>query len=157
VLCGIICATGNSAPETWLEHLLGGGNTLSADARTAREKLEALYTCSLSHLNDTQLGLVLLLPDDSVPLPLRSRALGEWCQGYLYGLAMGGVREDAGMPGHVPEIMHDLYEISHVRSEYAADENAEEAAYFEISEYVRMCVLLCHEELQPRQAPARLQ
>ena len=157
VLCGIICATGNSSPGAWLEHLLGEGNTLSVPAQTARDMLAALYSLTLSRLNDADLGLELLLPDDAVPLPVRNQALGEWCQGYLYGLAMGGVRENAGVSGHVAEIMQDLYEISHVRSEYDADAETEEAAYFEISEYVRMCVLLCHEELQPLQAPARLQ
>ncbi len=33
LLCGIICGGGTASPETWLDHLLGKGNTLSAAAR----------------------------------------------------------------------------------------------------------------------------
>ena len=53
--------------------------------------------------------------------------------------------------------MHDFFEISNTRYDYESSEETEEAAYQEIVEYVRMSTLLCHEELQPVQAPPRLQ
>jgi yecA family protein len=156
LMCGVICAAGRAEEALWLEHVLGEGNTLSAAAQTARDSLAALYSRSLLQLNDIELGLELLLPDDATLLYARSQALGEWCQGFLYGLALGGVRDDPAPTGHVAEIMHDIFEISQARSDHAASE-AEEEAYMEVAEYVRMCVLLCHEELQPLQAPDRLQ
>jgi uncharacterized protein YgfB (UPF0149 family) len=157
VICGIICAAGTSDPALWLDHLLGAGNTASAMAQSARLLLTELYSESLLHFNDGDLGLVLLLPGDDAPLSLRSQALGEWCQGFLYGLALGGVREDGVKKGDVGEIMHDLYEISNTRFEHELTDEDEESAYAEIVEYVRMSVLLCHEELRPLQAPQRLQ
>jgi hypothetical protein len=155
LLCGIICAAGKSDEAQWLEQVLGEENTLSAAAQAARGLLVSLYSRSLLQLNDTDLGLELLLPDDADSLFERSTALGEWCQGFLYGLAMGGVRDEPEPTGHVAEIMHDLFEISQARPEQVASEE-EESAYMEIAEYVRMCALLCHEELQPVQTPERL-
>ncbi len=157
LICGIICAAGTSEPALWLDHLLGAGNTISAMAQSGQLLLTELYSESLLHLNDGDLGLVLLLPEDDTPLPLRSKALGEWCQGFLYGLALGGVREDGVRKGNVGEIMYDFFEISNTRFEHELTDEDEEAAYAEIVEYVRMSVLLCHEELRPLQAPQRLQ
>jgi yecA family protein len=156
LLCGIICAAGKSDEAQWLEQVLGEENTLSAAARAVRDLLGSLYSRSLLQLNDADLGLELLLPDDSAALFERSMALAEWCQGFLYGLAMGGVRDDPESTGHISEIMHDMFDISQARPEQVSSEE-EESAYMEIAEYVRMCVLLCHEELQPVQKPERLQ
>ena len=157
VICGIICAAGTPDPALWLDHLFGAGNAGSKMAQSAQLLLTELYSESLLHFNDGDLGLVLLLPEDDNPLSLRSQALGEWCQGFLYGLALGGVREDGVAKGNVGEIMHDFYEISNTRFEHEVTDEVEEAAYAEIVEYVRMSVLLCHEELRPLQAPQRLQ
>jgi yecA family protein len=157
LVCGMVCAAGSAAKRGWLEHLLGEGNTLSAAARAAADMLATLYAATLLKLDDGDLDLALLLPDDDVPLAMRSQALGQWCQGFLYGLALGGVRDDSSKPGNVSEIMHDFFEISNTRYDYETSEESEEAAYFEIVEYVRMSVLLCHEELQPVQAAPRLQ
>jgi uncharacterized protein YgfB (UPF0149 family) len=157
VICGIICASGVQDPPLWLDHLLGEGKTASAMAQSAQLLLTELYSEALLRLNDGDLGLDLLLPDDDTPLPLRSKALGEWCQGFLYGLALGGVREDGVRKGDLGEIMHDFYEISNTRFEHELTDEDEESAYAEIVEYVRMSVLLCREELRPLQAPQRLQ
>jgi uncharacterized protein YgfB (UPF0149 family) len=157
LICGIICASGVSEPALWLDHLLGSGNGLSAMAQTAQSLLRELYSVSLLRLEDDDPGLALLLPDDDTPLPLRSKALGEWCQGFLYGLALGGIREDRERQGCAGEIMHDLFEISNARFDDEFTDEDEETAYAEIVEYVRMSVLLCREELRPAQAPDHLQ
>jgi yecA family protein len=157
VICGLICTAGTSSSAHWIEDLLGESNTGSAMAQSAQLLLMDLYSDTLLHLNDGDLGLVLLLPEDDTPLTLRSKALGEWCHGFLYGLALGGVRDDGVRKGNVNEIMHDFYEIANTRFEHELTDEDEEAAYAEIVEYVRMSVLLCHEELRPLQAPQRLQ
>ena len=156
LLAGIICAGGKSAPDLWLTHLLGE-NTLSAAADEVREQLMTVHTGILCRFNDDSFGFDLLLPDDDAPLSLRTEALSQWCGGFLYGLALGGFREDVEMPGNVSEVMKDFYEISHARFAYEATDDADEAAYMEIVEYVRMSVLLLHEELQPLPTTSRLQ
>ena len=157
LVCGMICAAGSAARRGWLEQLLGEGNTLSAAAQIAADMLATLYAGTLLKFNDGDLDLELLLPDDELPLAARSQALGQWCQGFLYGLALGGIRDDSSKPGNVAEIMHDFFEIWNTRYVYETSEEAEEVAYQEIVEYVRMSTLLCYEELQPVQAAPRLQ
>lgn len=156
LLAGIICAGGKSAPERWLAHLLGE-NTLSAAANEASEQLTGLHTDILRQFNDDAFGFDLLLPDDDALLSVRTEALSQWCGGFLYGLALGGIREDVEMPENASEAMKDFYEISHAHFVYETTDDADETAYMEIVEYVRMSVLLLHEELQPLSTATRLQ
>ena len=156
LLAGIVCAGGKPAPDLWLSHLLGD-DTLGAAAVEARKLLMRLHADILRQFNDESFGFELLLPGDEAPLSLRTENLGQWCGGFLYGLALGGFREGIDMPETVTEVMKDFYEISHARFAYEATDDADEAAYMEILEYVRMSVLLLHEELQPVPANTRLQ
>jgi yecA family protein len=157
LLCGITCAGGRVAGSVWLEHLLGENNTLSAAAQDCGDALTTLQQEILRQLNDDALGLVLLLPHDNEPLALRTRALSHWCEGFLYGIALGGVRDATPLPHDSSEIIKDFYDISHAGFASEGTEYADEAAYLEIVEYVRMCVLLVHEELRPLPASPRLQ
>ena len=149
MLSGTICAAGKTSPGLWLEYLLGEGNTLSAAASDSSDMLLTLQSELLRQLNDDAFGFELLLPLDDVPLPLRTETLSQWCAGFLYGLALGGFREDVAMPDSVSEVMKDFYEISHARFDYDLMDESDETAYMEIVEYVRMGVLLLYEELQP--------
>ena len=157
MLCGIVCASGRSGCVNWLEQLLGEGNTLSAAAQACGETLGALADDVVRQLNDDALGFEPLLPSDAESLPARTRALGEWCSGYLYGLALGGVRGEAELTDTVREVMQDFYELSHAGFSTAPPDEEDEAAYTEIAEYLRVSVLLVHEELQPQPGAARLQ
>jgi len=149
MLSGTICAAGKTAPGLWLEYLLGEGNTLSAAASDSSDMLLTLQSEILRQLNDDAFGFEMLLPLDDVPLPLRTETLSQWCAGFLYGLALGGFREDVAMPDSASEVMKDFYEISHARFDYDLMDESDETAYMEIVEYVRMGVLLLYEELQP--------
>jgi yecA family protein len=157
LLCGAICAGGKVGPAVWLEHLLGEDNTLSAAAQDCSDMMISLQTDIVRQFHDDALGFELLLPAEDEPLAQRTDALGHWCAGFLYGLALGGIREDADLPDTVSEIMKDFYEISHARFAYEVTDDTDEEAYMEIVEYVRMSVLLLHAELQPMPASARLQ
>jgi len=149
MLSGTICAAGKTSPGLWLEYLLGEDNTLSAAASDSSDLLLTVQSELLLQFNDDEFGFGLLLPSDEVPLPLRTETLSQWCAGFLYGLALGGFRDDVAMPDSVGEMMKDLYEISHARFDYDMMDEADETAYMEIVEYVRMGVLLLYEELQP--------
>ena len=88
------------------------------------------------------------MPDDDQPLRRRVEALSNWCQGFLLGLGLGGVREGSGLPGDSQEVMRDFAEISRL-GHGDGNKEEEESAYAEIVEYVRMAVLLVYEELRP--------
>ena len=156
MLSGILCAAGKTEPGHWLEHLLGEGNTLSAAASDSSDMLLALQTDILRQFNDDVFGFELLLPADAEPLLSRTEALSQWCAGFLFGLALGGFREDVAMPDNASGVMKDFSEISRAGFTSDATDEADETAYMEIVEYVRMSVLLLHEELQPVSTSARL-
>ena len=157
LLCGMVTAGRRSTPELWLEHLLGSDNTLSVAAQECRELLDGLQSEILSEFNDESYGFNVLLPHDSTPLSVRTRALGEWCEGYLYGLALGGVRDDAARTDMVEEVMKDFYDISHAGFVAEVPDEDDEVAYAEIVEYLRISVLLLYQELQAVPVSSRLQ
>ena len=97
--------------------------------------------------------LELLLPADEQPIDVRTAALAQWCQGFLYGLGAGSVADASDLPGDVGEIVRDLGEISRAGVDATQDEESNEAAYTELVEFVRVGVQLLFEELAALRQP----
>jgi len=93
-----------------------------------------------------------LLPDDDQPLAGRTSALAQWCQGFLYGLGTGRLNSIAELPGEVGEIVHDLAEIGRAAPGEDEPTEADEHAYADLVEFVRVGVQLIYDELQPLRA-----
>lgn len=147
-LAGLLCATDTIDGEQWTQELLAQRTTDATpqvgDEATA---LRRLYEHTVDGLEDVDYGFTLLLPDEEQPLHERAEALSQWCQGFLWGLGLGGIQEQAKLPGDVNEVMQDMAEISRLNFAAATGSN-DETAYAEIVEYVRMAVLLIYEELR---------
>ncbi len=161
VLCGMLCAQGATEAAQWMLHVLGEQEESSKTLQQAGKKLLQIHQMSVEQMNDSDAEFELMLPDDDEPLEARIEALGTWCQGFVYGLAVGGIKEDTELPEDSKELIKDIIEIS--RAGYVVDEEAEmavmedddeedEVAFMEVSEYVRMGILLIYEELQPLQS-----
>lgn len=157
-LCGMLCARGTVELSEWVDHVIGEqeqGNELLHDVV---HKLSELHQSTLEMMNDATGDFKLLLLDDDDPLPERVEALAAWCQGFIYGLAAGGIQEGSELPEDTAEILKDMIEISRAGHDVddtgvdESDDNDDEVAYMEIEEYVRMGVLLVYEELQPLQS-----
>ena len=156
-LCGMLCAHGTIELSEWVDHVIGEqeqGNELLHDVV---HKLSELHQSTLEMMNDVTGNFKLLLLDDDDPLPERVEALAAWCQGFIYGLAAGGIQEGSELPEDTAELLKDMIEIS--RAGHDVDDTVveetdvnDEEAYMEIEEYVRMGVLLVYEELQPLQS-----
>ncbi len=161
-LCGMLCAQGATDVAQWMLHVLGEREEGSKDLQQAGKMLLHIHQVTVEQMNDSDVQFDLMLPDDDESLEARVEALGVWCQGFVYGLAAGGVKEDTDLPEDSKELIKDILEIS--RAGYAADDEAElnasvendsdedEVAFMEVSEYVRMGILLIYEELQPLQS-----
>ena len=157
-LCGLLCASDAVTGPDWVNQVLTGHldltqkESLSAQGAfkdaTNHHSLLVLYKDTVESLDDPEFGFSLLLPDDDEPLGQRVEALSLWCQGFLFGLGMGGIRKNADLPGDTHEVMKDFVEISRLENSGPDDDNEAEAAFAEIVEYVRMAVLLMHEELR---------
>ena len=154
-LCGMLTLNHAIDVSRWIDTLLEQGEAGDALVGEARRQLLELYEQTQRSLDDSNLDFALLLPDDDEPLALRVRALAEWCQGFLYGLAMAGYRAGDELPEDTAEFVKDLNEIARASFEVSTGEE-DETAYAEVSEYVRMGVLMVNEEMQPSKAPPRL-
>jgi len=160
-LCGMLCAQGATEASQWMLHVLGEHEDSSKALQETGKKLLQIHQMSVEQMNDSEIEFELMLPDDDEPLEMRVEALGTWCQGFVYGLAVGGIKEDTELPEDSKELIRDIVEIS--RAGYVVDEEAEiavseeadegdEVAFMEVSEYVRVGTLLIYEELQPLQS-----
>lgn len=152
-LCGLLTANLGCGAGAWLREVLPADGEGPGEA--VPQALSALFEATRTQLADALLSFDLLLPPDDSDLARRVEALGLWCQGFLYGLALAGVGEPRTLPQDSAEIVRDLSEIA--RTGFSLDDaEADEAAFQEIHEYVRVGVLLVSEELQPLKGPSGL-
>jgi len=153
VLCGMLCARGAIELSEWIGHVLGDqeeGNVLLHDTV---HQLAELHQMTMEKVNDGSSEFYMLLPEDDEDLFERTDALADWCQGFVYGLAAGGINENSVLPEDTREILMDFIEISRAGHDTGDGEIVEateedEQAFVEVVEYVRTCVLLINEELQ---------
>ena len=153
-LCGLLCANTGAAAEVWQQALWPNRPSGDLLAAEANEIFTTCHDITRLQLNDPNCEFQMLLPDDDDSLDQRVHALGDWCQGYLIGLSLGGIKDFAPLPDDAREIANDILEIARAGTTYELEGNEEdENAYAELVEYLRVGVLLINEELQPTQAP----
>lgn len=144
ILCGMLSAGGMVADRDWLQQLVPAEATPAG----AGDSLQDLYRATIWQLDDPQFSFSLLLPDDDEHLGERTEALAHWCSGFLYGLGVSGVTESTQLPGEAAEVLGDLAKIASVDYEIDEPGEAEEQAYEEVVEYVRVAALLVFESLR---------
>jgi uncharacterized protein YgfB (UPF0149 family) len=149
-LAGCLCGASGYRFEDWLREILPEGRAERGAAAALRELFEA----TAESLVQPEMEFTLLLPDDEEPLEERTRALAEWCQGFLYGLGAGSITDASELPGEVGEIVRDFIEISRAEVDPGQGEEANEVAYTELVEFTRVGVQLLYEELADARQPA---
>jgi uncharacterized protein YgfB (UPF0149 family) len=149
-LAGCLCGAAGYRFEDWLKEILPEGQASAEHGAT----LEELYTATAGALLQPDMEFDLLLPDDEQALEERTAALAQWCQGFLYGLGAGAIPAAAELPGDVGEIVRDFVEITHAAVDSAQDEEANESAYAELVEFVRVGAQVLFEELAGARRPA---
>ena len=142
----------NASLATWLGHTLDElpdkGNVLAGEQLGV---LEQLFEQTRGQLDDEDLSLALLLPDETDDLDLRLLGLSQWCQGFLYGFGVSGAAVEESLDDESRECLSDLLEISKLgHDEETSDET--EQQYVEIVEHVRVATLLLNESLNPLEA-----
>ncbi len=153
VLVGLVCAMAVTRAKTqWFAELLDTGE-LTAELMQknagALHLLDDLFESSVSGLNAADLDFRLLLPgnddaDDSAAwVPEKASALSAWCTGFCYALGVSGIK---AFPDDSRELVKDFTTIAGADT---SDDETDENALIELEEYVRVGVLLIHEELQP--------
>lgn len=148
-LCGMYCAAGQVEMEDWLNQVFEDFDLNNVLIKEASQLLVGLFQSTRQQLNDMEADFQLFLPDDEDSLNERTTALADWCHGFTFGLAAGGLKEDSQLPEDTSELIRDMVEIARLGHDDADVDEADEEAYMHIYEYVRMGVLLINEELQP--------
>jgi uncharacterized protein len=148
-LAGGLCAANGYRFEDWLREILPEGLAAPDTAAQLRE----LFTATAVALQQRDHEFQLLLPEDAQPVDARTAALAQWCQGFLYGLGTGSIRDPRGLPGDAGEIVRDMIEISRAGVEAAEGEESNESSYTELVEFVRVGVQLLFEELAAARSP----
>ncbi|TLY69554.1 MAG: UPF0149 family protein [Gammaproteobacteria bacterium] len=149
-LAGCLCGAAGYGFEDWLREILPEGRADAAAVASLRE----LYTGTAQALLEPDMEFELLLPGDEESIDARTAALAEWCQGFLYGLGAGGIPDAAGLPGEAGEIVRDFAEITRAGADAGEELEANESAYAELVEFVRVGVQLLFEELAAARRPA---
>jgi len=147
-VCGVLCA-GVESDDSWITHVLDQASGPAEAQQACRRALLTLRDEAHALLRGGTLEFAPLLPDDEAGLGDRTDALGEWCQGFLYGMGLAGPKLDVEeLSDETGEVLRDMGQIAQAGFEGEDSEEAE-TAYAEIVEYVKVGVQLLYEELQP--------
>jgi len=148
----------SEAKTRWFTELLDAAS-LSPDSVAAKaaelKQLDEWFGATLESLNDPDLEYAPSLPEESVPVALRLRALSDFCGGYTYGLGIAlSRRGQKPLPTDTREIIEDFQAIESADSDNSSsaddqEKEQQEVIYNELLEYVRVGVLLILEELRP--------
>ena len=113
---------------------------------TSAEVAETLYQDTLESLYEyADFEFRILLPDDDELIAERSKALSTWCNGYLSGFGSAGRFEQADLSEDVSEAFSDFSTIAGL-SEEVPDSEDNETDFMEITEFVRISVLVIYTE-----------
>jgi len=154
-LCALLCADSANTGQMWFENLVPAAESLADQESEATQTLNQLCEETRLNLNDPTCEFELLLPADQEDIQTRTTALADWCQGFIMGLMMCGLKDFHKLPENSAEVSQDIMEISRAGSSYNLEESTEdENALEELIEYVRVGVLLINEELNPERKPA---
>lgn len=142
LMCGYICASPNKNDYDWNKLLLDGdGNQKS------QQILQQLFDDTYRQLNDFSFEFNLLLPPDNADINDRTEALGMWCQGFIIGLQALHLGPHSTISDEIKNAVENIAEIANVDYGNLHEADDEDAAYFELTEYVRLAILMIYQEL----------
>lgn len=147
VVVGLLCARPDQDESELATHLaaLQVGEWTSDDI--LRQIGPALSSLK-AELGSPELKFQPLLPSEDRPLGERTTCLAHWCSGFLSGFG-------AGQPVLQSEESRDalrmIEQIARAATDPDSDQEAEESAFTELTEFLRVAVLLLREESLSRQ------
>ena len=150
LLSGRLAIGGADSGFGWLAQVLEG----TGDADTGRAECEALlsslFESTYRQLSERLSEFEPLLPGDEDSTADRAQALAHWCEGFLHGLVSAQHGDDlkerlAAEP--LADIIKDMLQITRAAVDDDSDSEADEEAYAEIVEYLRVAAQLAYEEL----------
>lgn len=149
LLCGRLAVRGGEGGGGWPEQVLESQDRSSAACAQCESLLDSLFQSTWQQLSERQSEFDLLLPEDSASAALRTRALADWCEGFLHGLVSRSRNEAVRKrlaEDPLSDLIRDMLEITRA-TVGDEDEDSTETAYSELVEYIRVAVQVAYEEL----------
>ncbi len=156
IACGMLVANTTANKMIWIKQLIGEMEQDTLPPANAIKSMGHWFDEIKNQLQDSHLRFELCLPDDDQPLEKRVSALQEWCRGFILGIALSGVKDFGQLPQDTQELLIDFSRIGAEEEFDLNNIDEAEISYSDISQYVRIGVLLINEELQPLQSSAKI-
>lgn len=148
LLSGRLAIAGADSGFDWLSQVLDGTDSSDALRNECEVMLSTLFESTYRQLSQRQSEFEPLLPDDEETTEARAAALAHWCEGFLHGLVStdhGEALKQQLSAEPMSEIIKDMLQITRAVDE--SDNEADEQAYAELVEYLRVATQLTYEEL----------
>lgn len=151
MLMGLMCGEGDIKEAVWLKRLLDEAKVTSVKEGFL-VAMHQLYLDAEAALNGSGFELTLFLPADNEALSFRAEMLGQWCEGFLYGLGLAG-KTESKLQGEVAELCQDFGNIARIDvGDLMEASEQDESDFMELVEFVKIGVLTINETLNPVEA-----
>lgn len=147
ILCGLICAGNENAQACWFAELFEQERASDLLVRECADLLRKLHDQTQSAVRGPGLGFSPFLPEEDKPLKLRAAAVGDWCQGFLYGLGVAGIPSAHSFSSETQEALNALSEITRMDLDGLRGSEEDEEALMELAEFIWVAAMLVHSEL----------
>jgi len=148
LLSGRLAIAGADSGFDWLSQVLDGTDSSDALRNECEVMLSTLFESTYRQLSQRQSEFEPLLPDDEENTGVRAAALAHWCEGFLHGLVSsdhGEALKQQLSAEPMSEIIKDMLQITRAVDE--SENEADEQAYADLVEYLRVATQLTYEEL----------
>jgi len=145
---GLLCANEKTDSQYWLNELFPNDTPISDEQKSL---LIRLFEETRRLLTGDDFEFDLFLPDDNKPLAEKISALKDWCEGFLFGIGSATVRLNCSR--EAGEILKDIAEFTKLDTEDENENEENELAFMELTEYLRTAVLLLRAELNQQTNP----
>lgn len=155
MLSGLMCAESEIKESAWVKRILE-----EAEVKSVKESfllvLHDIYLATEAGLNGSGFELELCLPDDAESIVFKAAMIGQWVEGFLYGMGLAG-KSSEKMPDEVTELLRDFGDISNIEitglEELEAEEQEQaEDDLMQLIEFIKVGVLTINETLNPVEA-----
>ncbi|MDP0589891.1 MAG: UPF0149 family protein [Candidatus Endonucleobacter bathymodioli] len=137
ILCGQLSAGLRFSETQWLRYASSMLENKNLN-NNCKSLINQLYTLTIEQLENPNIPIILILPEDNKAIQLRTEALGIWCQSFLSGFGEGQVKEP--LNADIEEVLRDFSKISQIESSVNESESAERNL-LEVCEYVRVSLV----------------
>jgi uncharacterized protein YgfB (UPF0149 family) len=148
-ISGFLCVGANDDAAAYIQELIEDKDvaTYEADIRA----LVGLLTAVHKQLATINFDFQLLLPDDEVDLAQRAKAISYWCHGFSDSFLESGTDIDKFKTDEAKDAFYHITEVSQLDYDSLSISEADEKAFMELYEYIRMAVLMMYTELQDKE------